>query len=121
MKKAITLFIIISFTLFIIISFFFSCDNQITNIDLKNIEDECELLDAVDILFSKAMEYHYKYGEDVDEMPVDIQEKIEEIFEKIGDVDVDKFDYKKLQLCPNFEEINKKSIKLTRFDKRYDT
>ena len=107
-------------TLFIIISFFFSCDNQIKNIDVKNIEDECELLDVCDIIFSNAMQYHYEYGKDVDEMPEDIQEKIEEIFEKIGEIDIKKFDIEKLQLCPNFEENDNKLIKLTGLDNRYD-
>ena len=110
-------------TLFIIISFFFSCDNQIKNLDIKNIKDACEFVEAFDIIFSKAIEYHDEYGEDVDEMPSDIQEKIFEIFEKIDDVDASNlpFDYKEMKLCPNFEEINKKSIKLAEFDDRYDS
>ena len=104
----------------------FSCgDKKIKDINFSEMQDECECVDAILIIFNQAIEYHEEYGEDIESMPKNIQDKILLIFDKIDEFSSEsqsgKFELSKMMECPNFDEINIKSIKLAKIDKRYDS
>ena len=103
----------------------FSCGDKIKDINFSEIQDECECVDAILIIFNQAIEYHEEYGEDIESMPKNIQDEILLIFDKIdefsSEVQSGKFELSKMMECPNFDEISIKSRKLEKIDKRYDS
>lgn len=85
----------------------YSCENnKVKNINFEQIDDECELVEVLNMMFSEAIEYHDKYGKDIEDMPKHIQSRIENIFLKYSSIDQYwyKFNEEKLELCPHYSE-----------------
>ena len=95
----------------VIIIFISSCyNNKIKNVNFEQIDDECEVVEVFNMMFLEAIEYHDKYGKDIEDMPKHIQSRIKNILLNISSFEqyTHKFNGKRLQLCPNYTESNRK-------------
>ena len=95
----------------VIIIFISSCyNNKIKNVNFEQIDDECEVVEVFNMMFLEAIEYHDKYGKDIEDMPKHIQSRIKNILLNISSFEqyTHKFNGERFQLCPNYTESNRK-------------
>jgi hypothetical protein len=103
-----------------------SCKQSIKNINFSEMQDECEILDAANMLYDQALEHHAEHGDVLAAMPEDIRNEILVIFDKIEEMSNEfhspsrEITREKLEGCPNFKEVDVKSRKLFYIDGRYD-
>ena len=79
------------------------------------------------MLFDQALATHAEHGDVLAAMPYEIRDEILVIFDKIEEMSNElrspsrEINREKLEGCPNFKEVDAKSRKLSKIDRRYDS